>query len=151
MSALCDQTLGDCSLVLTKAVTEYERPKRCPTKRQSFSEKKTAIYSLINVGSMLTDFEKFHPPQKKIPPPRLSKSILVFHPPRLFPTPRLSKSIFFKDLFHYCTPRKWFYGLIGLQKMAVSGRKKWDFQVFNGMSKFLSHFCSYETKKPKKI
>ena len=29
------------------------------------------LISLINVGPTLTDFEKFHPPQKKIHPPRL--------------------------------------------------------------------------------
>ena len=31
----------------------------------------TTLISLINVEPTLTDFEKFHPPQKKIPPPRL--------------------------------------------------------------------------------
>ena len=29
------------------------------------------LTSLINVEPTLTDFEKFHSPQKKIPPPRL--------------------------------------------------------------------------------
>jgi hypothetical protein len=29
------------------------------------------LISLINVESTLTDFEKFHPPQKEIPPPHL--------------------------------------------------------------------------------
>ena len=29
------------------------------------------LISLINVGPTLTDFEKFHPPQKKIHPPHL--------------------------------------------------------------------------------
>ena len=38
---------------------------------------KITLISLINVESTLTNFEKFHPPQKEIPPPRL------FQPPRL--------------------------------------------------------------------
>ena len=34
------------------------------------------LISLINVEPTLTNFEKFHPPQKKIPPPRLLISLL---------------------------------------------------------------------------
>ena len=36
----------------------------------------STLISLINVEPTLTNFEKFHPPQKKIPPPRLLISLL---------------------------------------------------------------------------
>ena len=58
---------------------------------------------------------------------------------------------FFQDLFHLWTPGKWFYGLIHLQKMAVLSSFKWDFEVFNGMSKFLSNFSNIWVQKLNKI
>ena len=36
----------------------------------------STLISLINLESTLTDFEKFHPPKKKIPPPNLLISLL---------------------------------------------------------------------------
>ena len=62
----------------------FQRKKSLDTKVRSFFENTCLIFSffkiviifnntlisLIIVESMLTDFEKFHPPQKKIPPPQ---------------------------------------------------------------------------------
>ena len=58
---------------------------------------------------------------------------------------------FFQDLFHLWTPGKWFYGLIHLQKMAVLSSFKWNFEVFNGMSKFLSNFSNIWVQKLNKV
>ena len=49
----------------------------------------STLISLINVESTLTDFEKFHPPQKENPPSTFIHFINIFHPPRLFQPPRL--------------------------------------------------------------
>ena len=37
----------------------------------------------------LTEFEKFHPPQKKIPPSSFINFITIYQPPRLFQPPHL--------------------------------------------------------------
>ena len=63
--------------------------------------------------------------------PDLSKKILSI---------TYSQCAFFQDLFHLGTPETWFYGLIGPQKMAVLGMNKQDFDISNGMSKFLRLF-----------
>ena len=48
------------------------------------------LISLINVEPTLTDFEKFHPPQKKNPPSTFIDLTNIFQPPRLFQPPRFS-------------------------------------------------------------
>ena len=58
----CPANLGVQSCLVRKLI--------CPVRLSP------TLISLINVEPTLTNFEKFHPPQKKIPPPRLLISLL---------------------------------------------------------------------------
>ena len=49
----------------------------------------STLISLINVEPTITDFEKFHPPQKKNPPSIFIDFINIFQHPRLFQPLRL--------------------------------------------------------------
>ena len=48
-----------------------------------YKKGQNTLISLVNVGSMLTDFEKFPPPQKKDPLSTFIDSLDFFHPPLL--------------------------------------------------------------------
>ena len=60
--------------ITLRGVSKDKRQKDCIFKSE-FSEKELlhmdTLISLLNVGPTLTGFETFHPPQKKINPPRL--------------------------------------------------------------------------------
>ena len=46
--------------------------------------------SLINVESTITNFEKFHPPQKQNPASTFIDFMNIFQPPRLFQPPHFT-------------------------------------------------------------
>ena len=75
--------------------------------------------SLINVEPTLTNFEKFHPPQKKIPPPRLLISllkclILLQNLMTIFLTIILSyKTLFYHKNWCYYPLHIWWFSIFG--------------------------------------
>ena len=100
------------------------------------------LISLINVEPTLTNFEKFHPPQKKIPPPRLLISllkclILLQNLMTIFLTIILSyKTLFYHKnwcllppphlvIFHFWHPSTFIPGSTFIREMRVV-QKVWD-------------------------
>ena len=73
-------------------------------------EKIYNLISLINVESTLTDFDKFHPPQKEYPASTFIDFINIFHPPRLFKPPRLHYSVIMGVIITLFSPYvlRWF-------------------------------------------
>ena len=64
-----------------------------------FQEQGTLI-SLINVESTITNFEKFHPPQKQNPASTFIDFLNIFQPPRLFQPPCLHNLLFSAPFFY---------------------------------------------------